>query len=58
MMNTCDDRHEPEYQIKYKPAPGKTYNPIWRVCKHCYDKRPFGSDDYVESITKLEKLVK
>lgn len=57
-MNLCEDRHEPAYQIKYKPAKGNQYSPEWLVCEHCYDKRPFGSDDYIESVTRLEKTIK
>jgi len=57
-MNICEDRHEPKYQVTYKPAKGNQYSHVWLVCEHCYEKRPFGSDDYVESVVELEKMVK
>jgi hypothetical protein len=56
-MNICEDRHEPKYEVKYKPAKGNQHSPVWLVCELCLETGPFGSDDYVESITKLEKMI-
>ena len=53
-MNVCEDRHEPKYQVTYKSTKGNLQGPVWLVCESCFNKRPFGSDDYVESIFTLE----
>jgi len=52
-MNRCEDRHVMKYKIVYKPAKGKNYRPEWLVCESCYEKRPFGSDDLIDSIEIL-----
>jgi len=53
-MNLCEDRHEPKYQVTYKPAPGQNYTPVWLVCESCLEnKRHFGSDELVLSIAIL-----
>jgi hypothetical protein len=53
-MNLCEDRHEPAFRVVYKPAKGQIYTPEWLVCENCLEnKRHFGSDDLVESVTPL-----
>ena len=56
-MNQCEDRHEVKYKITYKPAKGQHYCPVWYVCEHCYEKRPFGSDDYTQSVEILSSKI-
>ncbi len=56
-MNQCEDRHIPKYKITYKSAKGHNYRPEWLVCEHCYEKRPFGSDDYIDSIEKISSKI-
>ena len=56
-MNICEDRHEPKYQVTYKPAKGNLHSPVWLVCELCFETKPFSSDDYVESIRTLEKMI-
>lgn len=38
-MNQCEDRHEPKYRIKYKPAKGNRYSPEWIVCEACFENK-------------------
>jgi hypothetical protein len=57
MMNRCEDKHEPKYKITYKPAKGNDYCPVWLVCEPCYEKRPFGSDEYVHSVEILSSKI-
>ena len=53
-MNICEDRHEPKYQITYKPAKGSVYTPTWLVCENCMEnKRHFGQEDIIESVKVL-----
>ena len=53
-MNVCEDRHEPKYQITYKPAKGGLHTPVWLVCESCMEnKRHFGSEDVIESVRIL-----
>ena len=52
-MNICEDKHEPNFKITYKSAPGHDYCPVWLVCENCYEKQHFGSDVYVQSVEKL-----
>lgn len=54
-MNICEDRHELKFKVTYKPALGRRYCPVWLVCEQCFEKRHFGSDEYVESIELLSK---
>ena len=50
-MNICEARHEPKYQVTYKPAKGSNYTPIWLVCENCMEnKKHFGSEDQIETI--------
>lgn len=50
-MNQCEDRHEPKYRIKYKPAKGNRYSPEWIVCEACFEnKKQFGNEDDIMSI--------
>ncbi len=55
-MNICEDRHETKFKVTYKPAPGNRYCPVWLVCEQCFEKRHFGSDEYVESVELLSKV--
>ena len=53
-MNICQERHEPKYQVKYKPAKGHQQSPVWLVCENCLDNRKcFGSNDIIESVQIL-----
>ena len=53
-MNVCDERHEPKYEVAYKPAKEGEYVPVWLVCESCMEnKRHFGSEELVESIKIL-----
>jgi len=53
-MNFCEERHEPKYQITYKPAKGGKYVPVWLVCESCMEnKKHFGSDALIESVKIL-----
>ena len=56
-MNQCEDRHEVKYKITYKPVKGQNYCPEWLVCEHCYEKRPFSSDEYIQSIQILGQVL-
>jgi hypothetical protein len=57
-MNRCEDRHEVKYKITYKPAKGHDYCPVWwLVCEQCYEKSPFGSDDYHPSVEILSSKI-
>jgi len=58
-MNVCDLRHEPKYQITYKPAQNgnhtytksNNYKPVWLVCDSCMEtKHHFGSEEEIDSI--------
>jgi hypothetical protein len=53
-MNTCNDRHEPIYKLRYKPtSPGGIYSE-WLVCEQCFGKEEFfGSAEEIESIVSL-----
>ncbi len=53
-MNFCEERHEPKYQITYKPAKGGKYNPVWLVCESCMEnKKYFGNDDLIDTVMIL-----
>ena len=53
-MNVCEERHDPKYQITYKPAKGGEYIPVWLVCESCMEnKRHFGSDELIETVRIL-----
>ena len=53
-MNVCEDRHEPKYRVKYKPAKGGKYIPTWLVCQACLEnKRHFGDDDLILTVEIL-----
>jgi hypothetical protein len=53
-MNICEEKHEPKYQVTYKPAPGGQYIPVWLVCESCMEnKRHFGSEEQIESVSIL-----
>lgn len=56
-MNICDDRHEQQYKVIYKPAKGGIHTPVWLVCESCLEnKRHFGSDDVIDSIEQITKI--
>ncbi len=53
-MNICEERHEPKYQISYKPAKGGDYIPVWLVCESCMEtKKHFGADDLIDTVMIL-----
>ncbi len=53
-LNTCEDRHEPKYQITYKSAKRGSYVPVWLVCESCMENRScFGSEDEIVSVEIL-----
>ncbi len=53
-MNFCQERHEPKYQITYKPAKGGQYIPVWLVCESCMEnKKHFGSDSLIDAVEIL-----
>ncbi len=53
-MNVCEDRHEPKYQITYKPAKGRVYTPEWLVCESCMEnKTHFGSEEEIHTVRIL-----
>ena len=54
-MNTCYDRHDPKYKIKYKSSRPGSLSSIWLVCEKCFGKPEFfGSINEIESIVSLE----
>jgi hypothetical protein len=56
-MNLCEDRHEPDFKVTYKPAKGCNYYPVWLVCGNCFEnKRHFGSEEMIESVVPLSKV--
>ncbi|MGY5143330.1 MAG: hypothetical protein ACW9XH_02500 [Candidatus Nitrosopumilus sp. bin_32a] len=55
-MNLCEDRHEPTLKVTYKPAPGHDYCPVWLVCGQCFEKRHFGSDEFIKSVEPLSEI--
>jgi hypothetical protein len=58
-MNFCDERHETKYLVTYKPAEGSRYSPVWQVCESCLElKNHFGSDDIIQSVSKLTLMTK
>ena len=53
-MNFCEDRHEPKYQITYKPAKGCQQATGWLVCESCLsNKSCFGDKDQIQSMEIL-----
>lgn len=55
-MNLCEDRHEPQFKVTYKPAPGHDYCNVWLVCAACIEKRHFGSDELVKFVEPLSQV--
>ena len=56
-MNSCNDRHEPVYKIKYKPIQLGAVPSEWFVCEHCFGKEEFfGAVDEIESIVSLRNF--
>ena len=48
-MNICEERHEPKYQITYKPAKGSQQAPLWLVCESCLsNEHCFGDKDQIQ----------
>jgi len=57
-MNSCNDRHEPIYKIKYKPLTFGGNTSEWFVCERCFGKQEFfGAAEEIESITSLRNCV-
>ena len=53
-MNICVEAHNPEFQITYKSAKGRSQKPVWLVCDACKQNAHFfGSEDEIESIEVL-----
>ena len=57
-MNSCHDRHEPIYKIKYKPfTVGGTISE-WFVCEKCFGRQEFfGAAEEIESIISLRNCI-
>ena len=53
LMNQCDERHDPKFQIKYVSGKGSNFNPIWLVCERCMDKLCFVNKKEILSIEVL-----
>ncbi len=54
-MNTCYNRHNPKYKIKYKTSRTGGLPSVWLVCEKCFGKPEFfGSINEIESIISLE----
>ena len=53
-MNSCNDRHEPIYKIKYKPLTIGGNVSEWLVCEKCFGRQEFfGAAEEIESIVSL-----
>jgi len=53
-MNVCEDKHEPKYQITYKPGKGGVNSPVWLVCESCMENKTyFGSEEEIENVRLL-----
>ena len=49
-MNFCEERHEPKYQVTYKPAKGSPIAPVWMVCESCMaNVQCFGNQDEIQT---------
>jgi hypothetical protein len=56
-MNICEDRHEPQYQVTYRPAKGRDFCPVWLVCESCLvNRRHFGSEDLIKQKIPLSEI--
>ena len=57
-MNSCNDRHEPIYKIKYKPLTFGGNVSEWLVCERCFGKQEFfGASEEIESIVSLRDCI-
>jgi len=57
-MNSCNDRHEPIYKIKYKPLDFNGNVSEWLVCEKCFGRQEFfGAAEEIESIISLKDYV-
>lgn len=53
-MNSCNDRHDPIYKIKYKSLTPDGNVSEWLVCEKCFGRQEFfGSAEEIESIVSL-----
>ena len=53
-MNSCNERHEPIYKIKYKPLTIGGNVSEWLVCERCFGRQEFfGAAEEIESIVSL-----
>jgi hypothetical protein len=53
-MNSCNERHEPIYKIKYKPLTIGGNVSEWLVCEKCFGRKEFfGAAEEIESIASL-----
>lgn len=56
-MNICEDRHEPDFKVTYRPAKGHDYCPVWLVCEGCLENKDhFGSEDLIQSKVSLSEI--
>ena len=57
-MNSCNDRHEPIYKIKYKPLTIGGNISQWLVCEKCFGRQEFfGASEEIESIISLKNCI-
>ena len=53
-MEYCNDRHDLVYKIRYKPSNRGGTSTEWLVCENCFEKKVFGDENTIESITLLK----
>ena len=57
-MNSCNDRHDPTYKIKYKPLNPSQPSPEWYVCEKCFGLPEFfGAANEIEVIAPLKNCL-
>ncbi len=57
-MNSCNDRHDPIYKIKYKPLIFGGHVSEWLVCERCFGRQEFfGAAEEIESIVSLRDYI-
>jgi hypothetical protein len=57
-MNSCNNRHDPIYKIKYKPLTLGGNISEWLVCEKCFGRQEFfGSAEEIESIISLRDRI-
>ena len=57
-MNSCNDRHEPIYKIKYRPLTVGGNVCEWLMCEKCFGRQEFFSAaEEIESIVSLRDYI-